>query len=100
MQFITRTIKTYKAYFGHIDLSSGVLVDKQEVMMSAKPGPKRLATIAGEYGTFLGGEYVEEMYCLPVNVFVDMARKWMDEHDERPSHMKNLTNDAETDINE
>lgn len=100
MQFITRTIKTYKAYFGHVDLSSGVLVNTQEVMLSDKPGPKRLAAITGEYGTFLGGEYVEEMYCLPVTVFVDMARKWMDEHDERPSYMKNLTNDVENDNNE
>lgn len=100
MQFITRTIKTYKAYFGHVNLASGVLVDKQEVNLPAKPGSRKLEKLTEEYGTFLGGEFVEEMYCLPVEVFVEMSSKWMDENEERPSHMKNIGDDAENDINE
>lgn len=51
-------------------------------------------------GTLVGTEEVSEILCMPIELFVEYAKSWMSEHDERPAHMKNntTTNEFKEDI--
>lgn len=91
MKFITREIISYKCTFGRFDLSTNSIVDLQTALLATKPGPKTIKEMENKMGNLVGTEEVSETLCMPIELFVDYAKAWMSEHDERPSHMKNST---------
>lgn len=100
MKFITREITSYKCTFGRFDLSTNSIVDLQTALLATKPGPKTIKEMENKMGTLVGTEEVSEILCMPIELFVEYAKSWMSEHDERPAHIKNntTTNEFKEDI--
>lgn len=104
MQFITREITSYRCTFGRYDLSTNTMTDLQTMYFAAKPGPRKMAELSEQYGVCADVSEIKDRYCMPVDLFVKVASEWMEEHPERPSHMKNddgeTTLDSDETINE
>lgn len=96
MQFITREITSYRCTFGRYDLTTNTMTDLVTIPFANKPGPRKMAELSETYGVCADVSEITEKYCMPVELFVKTASEWMEEHPERPSHMKN--DDGETTI--
>lgn len=95
MKFITREIMSYKCTFARFDLSTNSIVDLQTKLLVTKPGPKNIKEMENKMGALVGIEEVSETLCMPIELFVEYAKAWMSEHDERPAHMKKNTSTNE-----